>query len=337
MMRVGKQIHKDQIAHDDIPRSYIFRIGHFMNQFYSTANDHRFLHSIASYKYRSQELRMKLELVSMDPRTLTVPVLENVHASISMSGSLSPLDAYIETIGLPSDTEKRIAKSPFARSQMQVMVAEGVSTAMRYRSQQMYQKIVAKLQELITGTPGNIGIFAASYSVLNGILDAKLEDHIDKPLFIEQPKMTSRENDPLIRQFRAAKNNGGGVLLGVIGGRNSEGTDFSGEDMVSVAVVGVPYATPTLAVKKQIAYFEQEFPKRGRYYAYHLPAIKRASQAAGRPIRSLNDRGVILLLDERFASSYCYNALPSWLGENIEILPDIENLINRRVTRFFNS
>ncbi len=335
MIRVGEQIHKEQIAHDEIPRSYIYRTGQFMSRFYSMAEDPRFLHSISSYKYRSQELSMKLELVSMDPRTLTVPVLNNVHASVSMSGSLSPLGAYIETIGLSPKTHKRVVKSPFDKSQMLVLVLEGISSAMRYRSQKMYQKIVEKLTEVVSSTPGNTGIFAASYRVLQGLLDADIEHQIDKPFFIEQPRMSSRDNDPLIRRFRASKHTGGGVLLGVIGGRNSEGTDFSGDDMITVAVIGVPYATPTLAVKKQIAYFENEFPGRGRYYAYHLPAIKRASQAAGRPIRSLKDRGVILLFDERFATSYCQKALPSWLYENIEILPDRKGLISNKVKDFF--
>ena len=118
--------------------------------------------------------------------------------------------------------------------------------------------------------------------------------------------MTSKANEKMVSDFKACGDRNGAVFLGVQGGRTSEGVDFPGNQMNSVIVVGVPYAKPTPRVKAQIDYYEKCFPGFGREYGYVLPAMKKASQAAGRPIRTLDDRGAIVFLDY----SLCHNLLP---------------------------
>ena len=85
----------------------------------------------------------------------------------------------------------------------------------------------------------------------------------------------------MVQDFKACGGKGGAVFLGVQGGRTSEGVDFPGNQMNSVIVVGVPYAEPTPRVKAQIDYYDKRFPGFGREYGYILPAMKKASQAAG--------------------------------------------------------
>jgi DNA excision repair protein ERCC-2 len=125
------------------------------------------------------------------------------------------------------------------------------------------------------------------------------------------------------------------VFLGVQGGRTSEGVDFPGDQMNSVIVVGVPYAEPTPRVKAQIEYYEKCFPQRGREYGYILPAMKKASQAAGRPIRTLEDRGAIIFLDYRFATSYCKGFLPSWVTNGLKVLPEKNEVLATEIRGFF--
>jgi DNA excision repair protein ERCC-2 len=105
--------------------------------------------------------------------------------------------------------------------------------------------------------------------------------------------------------------------------------------MNSVVVVGVPYAEPTPRVKAQIKYYENRFPGKGREYGYILPALKKASQAAGRPIRTLEDRGAIIFLDYRFATSYCQRFLPNWIRRNMKTLPDEDGSIAKELMLFF--
>jgi DNA excision repair protein ERCC-2 len=104
-----------------------------------------------------------------------------------------------------------------------------------------------------------------------------------------------------------------------------------------VVVVGVPYAEPTSRVKAQIEDYDKCFPGFGREYGYVLPAMKKASQAAGRPIRTLDDRGAIVFLDYRFSTSYCRSFLPSWITCSMKVLPDKKGFLAAEVSNFFES
>jgi DNA excision repair protein ERCC-2 len=190
--------------------------------------------------------------------------------------------------------------------------------------------------EVVNYTPANVGVFTASYEVLQRVLDAGLKNALEKPLLHEHRGMTSRENDRLIARFKSYAKQGGAVLLGVQGGRSSEGADFPGDQMNSVAVVGVPYAEPTARIEAQIKYYDQCFPGHGREYGYVVPALKKAAQAAGRPIRTLEDRGAIVFLDYRFATAYCQHFLPLWIRRGIKTLSDEDNVIAEELRNFYN-
>jgi DNA excision repair protein ERCC-2 len=105
--------------------------------------------------------------------------------------------------------------------------------------------------------------------------------------------------------------------------------------MNSVVVVGVPYAEPTPRVKAQIEYYDKCFPGLGREYGYVLPAMKKASQAAGRPIRTLDDRGAIVFLDYRFSTAYCRSFLPSWIANGMKTLPNEKGILAKEICIFF--
>lgn len=125
------------------------------------------------------------------------------------------------------------------------------------------------------------------------------------------------------------------VLLGVEGGRSSEGADFPGKQLESVAIVGVPCMEPTPRVNAQIQYYESQFPGHGHEYGYLVPALRKASQAAGRVIRTLEDRGAIILLDYRFSTKYCRRYLPLWIRKNMKTVPDEDGAIAKELILFF--
>jgi len=117
--------------------------------------------------------------------------------------------------------------------------------------------------------------------------------------------------------------------------RASEGVDFPEDEMNSAVIVGVPYAEPTPKVKAQIRYFEECYPGHGREYGYVIPAMKKASQAAGRPIRTLDDRAAMIFLEYRFSTPYCQQFFPPWIQSNLKILPSEEGAISRELQHFF--
>jgi DNA excision repair protein ERCC-2 len=335
LQAVGYSVKRRLLADGKYPRSYIFGMAEFLPKWAETRKDPSFVNVISRYTSRRGTPTAKLEVVALDPSTTTAPVFSATHSNVIMSGTLQPLEAYSETTGLPEDTVKKVVPSPFPKEHVLPLICDGVTTAMEKRTPSMYSKIVARIVEVVEGTPANTGVFAASFEVLQALLATGLEQKLGKPLLHEQRGMSSKENEGMVADFKAHAHRGGAVLLAVQGGRSSEGVDYPGDEMNSVVIVGVPYAEPTPKVKAQIGYFEKRFPGLGREYGYVIPAMKKASQTAGRPMRTLEDRASMVFLDSRFSSAYCQRFLPSWIRANLRTLPDKDGAISRELSGFF--
>jgi DNA excision repair protein ERCC-2 len=332
----GVAIKKTLLAEGKHPRSYIHGMSEFLLRWLDTAGDESYINLISKYFTRENAMTAKLEIVALDPSKATQPVFSSTYSNVIMSGTLQPLDAYAKITKLPVNTILHIAPSPFPREHIFSAVCLGVSTAMESRTSEMYQTIVKRIREVVENTPVNTGIFTASFEVLRALIEAGLEEKIKKPLYCECRGMSSKANEKIVMEFKECALTGGAVFLGVQGGRTSEGVDFPGNQMNSVIIIGVPYAEPTPRVKAQIEYYEKRFPKLGREYGYILPAMKKASQAAGRPVRTLDDRGAIMFFDHRFATSYCKSFLPSWVLRDLKVLPAKDDLLAKEIRDFFN-
>jgi DNA excision repair protein ERCC-2 len=332
---VGTSIRRSLLAEGKNPRSYIHGMSEFLLRWLETLGDESFVNVASRYTTRENVKTAKLEIVALDPAKVTAPVFSSTYSNIIMSGTLQPLQAYAKLTKLPEDTVQCIVPSPFPREHMLSVVCLGVSTAMEKRTPAMYQTIIKRINEVVQNTPANTGIFAASFGVLNALVAEGLENALDKPLFHERRGMSSKANEKMVAEFKACGERDGAVFLGVQGGRTSEGVDFPGDQMNAAIIVGVPYAEPTPRVKAQIGYYEKCFPKLGREYGYVLPAMKKAAQAAGRPVRTLEDRGAIVFLDYRFATSYCRGFLPSWMSNGLKVLPYEDKVLAREIHGFF--
>jgi DNA excision repair protein ERCC-2 len=332
---IGSLIKRNLLAEGRYPRSFIHGISEFLLRWLETAEEQSFINVIDKYKSRTGATTAKLGIVSLDPSEITAPVFSSTYSNIVMSGTLQPLEAYVRMTKLPEGAVKSVVPSPFPKEHILPLICCGVTTAMEKRTPQMYKKIIRLVKEVIQSTPANVGVFTASFEVLEALITEGLEKAVDKPLFYERRGMSSKENERMVAKFKAYSKNCGAVLLGVQGGRSSEGVDYPGDQMNSVVIVGMAYAEPTPKVKAQISYFEKCFPGLGREYGYVLPAMKKASQAAGRPIRTLEDKGAIIFLDYRFATLYCQRFLPSWIRDNLKILSDREEVIAWELDRFF--
>jgi DNA excision repair protein ERCC-2 len=332
---VGNAIRRSLLAEGKDPRSYIHGMSEFLRRWMETAEDESFVRAIGKYTSRRGVPTAKLEIVALDPSKITELVFSSVYSNVVMSGTLQPLEAYMKITKLPDNTIQCVVPSPFPRDHVLPLISCGVTTAMERRTPDMYAKIIDRIAEIVQNTPANMGIFAASFDVLNALLGAGLKDSVNKPIFSERRGMSSKENEKMVAEFKSHADGNGAVLLGVQGGRSSEGVDFPGNQMNSVAIVGIPYAEPTPKVKAQINYYEKRFPGMGREYGYVLPAMKKASQAAGRPIRTLEDMGAMIFLDHRFATLYCQSFLPLWIRESLKVLPDEKGIIARELSCFF--
>ena len=335
MHEAGVAIKKALLADGKNPRSHVNATADFLTKWLDTINDMSYINVASQYINKEGNKAAKLEIIALDPAKITEPVLSGTYANVIMSGTLQPLEAYARINKLPESTVRFLAPSPFPKEHVFSAVCLGVSTSMDMRTPKNYKTMIDRINEVVNSTPTNTGIFTASFQVLNSLLNAGLEEQLLKPLYCEKSGMTSKDNEKLVSDYKACGDKGGAVFLGVQGGRTSEGVDFPGNQMNSVVVVGIPYAEPTPRIQAQIDYYESRFPGRGREYGYILPAMKKACQAAGRPIRTLDDWGAIIFLDNRFSSAYTKSFIPSWVTNGMKTIPDKPGVLADEVRAFF--
>ena len=130
----------------------------------------------------------------------------------------------------------------------------------------------------------------------------------EKTVFTEKQGLSKEERDEMLEKFKGY-NKTGAVLLGASSGSFGEGIDLPGDFLKGVVVVGLPLSKPDLETEELIKYYDRRFG-RGWDYGYVYPAILKAIQNAGRCIRSKEDRGVIVFLDERYAWKRYYECFP---------------------------
>lgn len=337
MAETGLKIKKGLLRAGKLPRSAIHRVAEFLGKWLRCAERDDYAFIIASERGTGDSRKVSLDLLALDPTSVTSPILKLVHSSVAVSGTLSPLDAYTDMLGLGPETVKVAFQSPFGAESRLGIIVEGLDTSYEGRNETLFQHMVEHCVAVVNATPGNTGVFASSYSIAESLLKAGLEKKLNRRLFVERQGMKTSENDIMIEDFKSRGDKGGAVLLGVQGGRNSEGGDFPGPAMESVVVVGVPYAKPTPRTEALIEYFDRRFNGRGRQYAYVLPSMTRAIQAAGRPVRRPSDRGVIVFLDKRFATRYLRRFMPSWLDKVTRTMPDDPSAVAEQVAAFFSN
>lgn len=328
MVKAGDAIREDKIERNLPPRSYVGRVGEFLLLWFALIGKEDYLFLM------SRDKGFSLELVALDP-SKALSFINNVHSTIFMSGTLSPLEAFADIMGVEGKLKKfpRMVK----RENALVLVAKDVSTRGDERNLELYKKLARYIVEAVKLIPKNVGVFTASYEVLEGLLsanvDVQIQEESGKKVFIEQKGASSKENDLLVMAFKEEAKREGAVLLGVMGGRNSEGQDYSGDEMNGVVLVGIPYARPTPRVQAQIRYFENKFPGKGRYYGYILPAHRKLVQAAGRVHRSEDEKGAIIVLDYRLLWRSIQRDLPDWMRETMR--PVTLNSMKRYLINFY--
>lgn len=249
----------------------------------------------------SREPSASLSYKMLDASLLAKPVFDAVHASVVMSGTLHPMAMTRDVLGLdPARTMLREYASPFPQENRLVIVDATVTTGYKERTPSMYRDIGERLASVALATPGNVAAFFPSYAILDQVRPfVEIGVGRRKDMIVEERGLDKNAKENLIQRMRSGVQNA--LLLGVQGGSLSEGYDYEDNLLKGVVIVGLPFAAPSLEVEALIQYYEKKFGAGlGRPYAYVHPTFHRVLQAAGRCIRSGEDRGVIVLMDKRF-------------------------------------
>ena len=341
LLDFSESIHEEKLANGDISRDFLGSLADFWIKWIRCylLENYFFCYNIKKIKGKST---ISIEIVALDPREIAIPILKECYTSLHLSGTVNPY-VYNNLMGLQQSGKSYkgiIADSPFQRQHIKAIITEGVDTRRKNRNPPMFKKMLSKIEEVICSTPANVGIFCASYKILNALANNGIESiamNYDKKLFIEEPGLSASENAYLINDFKstASKPRNGAILLGVCGGRNSEGEDYPGDHMNSVIIAGFPYHLPTPRVDAKIKYYDKVFNDQGWNFAYLYPAIQRANQAAGRPIRKLKDKGAIIFMDFRFKQKSKWIA--EWIRKELEIIPDKPKILFQNLKVFWKS
>ncbi len=274
-----------------------------------------------------------LSIALLDPAVVAGPLFAEMHAAVLMSGTLYPMSLSADLLGIPQ--ERRMLESypsPFLSSRRPVLLLRGVSTRYKDRGEAMFSKIAAGIESTARATPGNVAVFFPSYKLRDDIGD-RLPSRLKSQVIVERREMTKGEKDRIVQELKRAGARGGALLLGVMGGSFSEGVDFYDGILQAVVVVGLPLAPPSKEVDVLIDYFERKAGEgKGETYAYLNPAITRVLQASGRLIRREEDRGVVVLMDERLEQARYQRLLPPDFSPRA--LEDAEDL-GRTIQAFF--
>tara|TARA_Y100001958_G_scaffold111282_1_gene78678 strand:- start:9666 stop:10541 length:876 start_codon:yes stop_codon:yes gene_type:complete len=236
----------------------------------------------------------------LDPGVLSGPLFSRTAGSILMSGTLYPPSMYADILALPKNlTSKTSYVSPFAGERRPVLIARDVTTKYNQRSPDMWAKIRAHIQALIDGSEDHIAVFCPSYKLMDEIMGDAFFRGVTK--ITESRDWSKDDIDRVVAKLKNERRIGNRVLLcGVFGARLSEGIDYDDGVLGSVVCIGIPNPPPSVLSDSLKEYIADKFGRQNAWrYTVTQPAINAILQAMGRPIRSVDDRALILLLDNR--------------------------------------
>ncbi|MEH6996300.1 helicase C-terminal domain-containing protein, partial [Neobacillus drentensis] len=217
-------------------------------------------------------------------------------SKVFFSATLSPLSYYQDILGGQDEDYLLSIPSPFKEEQTDIFI-KPLST--RYLDRERTKpSIVNMIHSLVQNRPGNYLIFFPSYQYLLAVYDEFIKQYPGTNTLLQGAGMSEEEREEFLKKF---KPNQPETLIGfaVLGGVFSEGVDLKGDRLNGVVVVGV--GLPQLCYERNLIkdHFNKK-ERKGYDYAYVFPGMNKVLQAGGRLIRSEEDHGTIVLVDDRF-------------------------------------
>lgn len=253
-----------------------------------------------------------LSLVQTDPSSEFRRLISGYNSLVLLSATINPFDLFLKSIGLQEGTLVH-RTLPNQKFRVRTIVDTGTTTRFKMRTSSTYQRIASKVAAVCKATQGSVGIFVPSYVMLDALKPFLLQTVLGHELLAEKRDLGNSEAEELINSFKSKR---GSVLLAVQGARFSEGEDFPGGQMDASIVIGLSLPPPS-----PIMYAEFSESELGRHDTYLLvsllPAMRKAIQSAGRHMRSPDKKGMVFLLDSRFARPELMEMMPDWLKDDL--------------------
>lgn len=278
---------------------------------------------------------IKINLFCLNPAENLKNSFNRIKGSVIFSATLSPVKYYMEMLLGKDDYPFLKLSSPFKQENLLLMVAPHIST--RYKDRDItINEIFLLIKEVVTKKIANYFIYVPSYNYLDKLVP--FLETLDIELLVQERDMTTEEKDLFTSLFKSNPTKSR-LGLAVIGGGFSEGIDLISDRLYGVIIVGV--GLPQLCFERDLIrdYFDKllindndEDKPRGYQYAYLFPGMNKVMQAVGRVIRSESDRGLALLIDDRYLSKQ-YRDLYKDEWSHYKVISSIED-VSKEIERF---
>ncbi|MBO5259064.1 MAG: ATP-dependent DNA helicase [Agathobacter sp.] len=272
---------------------FYFQIRNFMN-IYELVDEHYVI-----YSQLNDDGRFMLKLYCVDPSLNLQNCLDRVNSTIFFSATLLPIQYYKSLLSTKTDNYAIYAKSTFTQDQQMILMAEDVSTKYTRRNEAEFERIAFYIYKMVLGKKGNYMAFFPSYRLMEQVYDKFLQiEDFGCETLLQKAGMKEQEREEFLQAFEEERENSF-VAFCVMGGIFGEGIDLKNDRLIGAAIVGT--GLPQISNEQEILkdYYDGHGGC-GFDYAFRYPGMNKVLQAAGRVIRTTEDRGIILLLDERF-------------------------------------
>lgn len=285
-------------------------------------------HNYVIYSEFQDGGKFVLKLFCVNPAARLQEYLDMGNSTIFFSATLLPIQYYKNLLSTRTDNYAVYALSAFDTKKRLLLNGIDVSSRYTMRDANMYQKYARYIKRVIDGKRGNYIVFFPSYRYMEAVYEA-FEPMIqgeDIECVLQSHSMNEEAREIFLETFEEERE---GSLVGfcVMGGIFSEGINLTDEKLIGALIVGtgLPQVCNEREILKQ--YFEQS-GLQGFDYAYLYPGMNKVLQAAGRVIRTEDDYGIILLLDERFRERRCRETFPrEWADLQICRIEDVQEKI----------
>lgn len=306
----------DSDTNEEISKLYL-DIRHFLN-IYEILNE-----NYTIYTDYDEGCRFKIKLQCMDPSKNLSRCYERGRSTVLFSATLLPIRYYMEQLGGKEEDYAVYAPSSFKKENRLIIVGSDVSTKYTRRNKSEYRKIIRYIKSFTSHRTGNYLVFFPSYQMMQSVYDLA-EDEI-KGIVMQSSNMNEEERELFLEDFVEDPKETR-IAFCVMGGIFSEGIDLKSSRLIGAVIVGP--GLPMICNERELfrGYFDAK-NKNGFDYAYLYQGMNKVLQSAGRVIRTNEDRGAILLLDDRFLQSKYYQLFPKeWFPftpVNLNTMPDV--------------
>ncbi len=286
-----------KIKDKDIALESYFKIMDFLNISEVYSETHRMIIKLI-------DDQISINYFCLDASKFILETINNsIHGIVFFSATLYPIEYHANLITAGEGKYLEL-ESPFDPKNLDIIINSKISTKYKNRIDSI-DSIIEAIEIVTKSKSGNYIVFFPSYAYMNMVIEQITEPEYE--MIIQKNNLSEIEKNDIINKFKTTTNTKVGFF--VMGGVFSEGIDYIGDALSGVIIVGV--GLPLICDENNLLkeYYENIY-QNGFNYAYTYPGFTKVIQAVGRVIRDYNDKGIALLMDERFMYNEYQSLMP---------------------------